>query len=219
MTGGDGVAEELVDGGAERGGAFGDRRAAAAGLRVVDAVGAPTAALGAGVEEHGLETVAGVGEFRLGRGARFKLIPQCAEFAGLVGGEEAEDAVGGAGFAVVLVDDGGGVVGEGVAGVDFHEVVDEAHLEDAENVEVRDVGVFGEHHDAEAESPGVLGVVLGATALGVDRLAEDFLQLVALDDEGDLLGEALGGGGGSDHANEERDERAAGNGGGGGNAG
>ena len=115
MAGGDGLAEQLLDGCPEDGGAIGDGSVTALGLFVGDVVLAPTAALGAGVEQHGLEAVAGVGEFRFGRGARFKLIPQGAELAGLIARQEAEDAVGGAGFAVVLVDHGGGVVGEGIA--------------------------------------------------------------------------------------------------------
>jgi hypothetical protein len=72
--------------------------------------------------------------------------------------------------------------------------------------------VFGEHHNAEAKSPGVLGIVLGAAALGVNCLAEDFLQLVAFDDEGDLLGEALGGVfGGRNHERHERHEKLTSN--------
>lgn len=50
-----------------------------------------------------------------------------------------------------------------------------------------------EDHDAQAESPRVFGVVFGAATLRIDCLAENFLQLVALGDEGDLLGEALHG--------------------------
>ena len=207
MAGGDGLAEQLLDGCPEDGGAIGDGSVTALGLFVGDVVLAPTAALGAGVEQHGLEAVAGVGEFRFGRGARFKLIPQGAELAGLIARQEAEDAVGGAGFAVVLVDHGGGVVGERVAGVDFNEVVNEPHFEDAQDIEVRDVCMLGEDHDAQAEGPRVFGVVFGAAAPRVDRLAENFLQLVALGDEGDLLGETLQGGvGRRNHARHQRHE-------------
>lgn len=212
MAGGDGFAEQLLDGCPEDGGAIGDGGVTALGLIVGDVVLAPTAAVRAGVEQHGLEAVAGVGEFRFGCGARFELIPEGAELAGLIVRQEAEDAVGGAGFAIVLVDHGGGVVGEGVAGVDFNKVMNETHFEDAQDVEVRDVCMLREDHDAQAESPRVFGVVFGAATLRVDCLAENFLQLVALGDEGDLLGEALHGGfGGRDHARHQRHEHSVGN--------
>ncbi len=58
-----------------------------------------------------------------------------------------------------------------------------------EDVELAaDIRVLGEDDHAEAEMPGVLGVVFGAAALGVERLPEDFLQLIALGDELDLTG-------------------------------
>lgn len=216
VTGGDGVAEELLDRFAEDGRAVGDRAATDTGLVVSDAMFAPAPAFGVGVEEHGLEAVAGVGKFRLGSGAGFELVPEGTELARLIGREEAEDAVGGADFAIVLCGGVDGVVGEGIAGVDFHEVMDEAHFEHAEDVEVGDVGVFGEDDDAEAEGPGVFGVVLGTTALRVDRLAEYFLQFVALGDEGNLLGETGGRVFGErNHERHERHERLAGNAGGG----
>jgi hypothetical protein len=109
------------------------------------------------------------------------------------GGSRPKMRVGGLRLALVLVGHVFRVVGEGVAGVDFHEVVDEHHLEDAQHVERLVVGMLGEHDDHEREMPGVLGAVLGAAALGDDGLAEDLLQLVHLDDEGDLAAEAFGG--------------------------
>lgn len=187
MAGGDGIAQHLVDGGREPDRAIGDGRGAGLGLREADAVFSPTAALGAGVEKHRLKTVAGVSKFCFGCGAGFELVPERAEFAGLIDGEQTENAIGGAGFAVVLARHRGGVVGKGVAGVDFDEVVDEAHLQHAKHIEVRDIGVFGEDHDAEAKRPRVLGVIFGAAARNVDGLAEDFLQFITLSDEGDLL--------------------------------
>ena len=71
--------------------------------------------------------------------------------------------------------------------------MEDDHFQGAQDVEAGNVGVLGESDDEEAERPGMLGVVLGAAADGVHRLAEDVLQLVGLDDEGDLAGEAGGG--------------------------
>ena len=51
----------------------------------------------------------------------------------------------------------------------------------------RTVGVLGQHDNAEAEMPGMLGIVLRAPALSIDGLAEDFLQLIGFSDELDLL--------------------------------
>ena len=78
------------------------------------------------------------------------------------------------------------VVGKRVAGVDFYEVVDDHHLERAQYVELRHVGVLGEGNDQKAEPPGMFSVVFGATADGVNRLPENILELIDLDDEGDL---------------------------------
>ena len=75
----------------------------------------------------------------------------------------------------MLLDHARGVVGEGVAGVDLHEVVDEEHLQDAQHVEGRRVRVLGQDDDGEAEVPRVLGVVLRPAALRAERLAEDLL--------------------------------------------
>ena len=196
--------------------AVGDVAVAGDDAVVGDAVFFPTAALHAAVEQHRLEAVAGGGEFGLGRFLRLEFVPQPAKLARLVGGQQAEDAVGGDRLALVLVDHRGVVVGERVAGVDFDEIVDDEHFQDVEDVEARPVGVLGEHDDAEAEMPRMLGVVLGAAALGVERLAEDFLQLVALGDEPDLADEAGGGGFGGtfgrrSHETHERHERKTGN--------
>ena len=139
----------------------------------------------------GVEAVAGGGETGLRGGAGLELIPQGAKLDCLIGGKEAEDAVGGEALAGMLIYHASGVVGEGVAGVDFDEVVDEEHFENAQDVEREGVGVFGEHDDHEAEVPGVLGVVFGAAAVEQVGLAEDFFEFIDLEDEGDLVAETV----------------------------
>jgi hypothetical protein len=54
--------------------------------------------------------------------------------------------------------------------------------------------MFGEHDDHQREMPRVLGAVFVAATLGENRLAENFLQFVDLDDEGDLAAKTFGGG-------------------------
>ena len=85
------------------------------------------------------------------------------------------------------------------------------HFQDAQNVEVLHVGVFGEDDNAEAEVPRVFGVVFGATAPRVHRLAEDLLEPVAFGDEFDLLREAQGGRFRVDHEIHEIHETGPGN--------
>ena len=78
------------------------------------------------------------------------------------------------------------VVGKRVAGVDLDEVVHDEHLQHAQHIEGRMIGVLGEDDDTQAEMPGVLGVVFRPPAPGGDCLAEDVLELVDLSDELDL---------------------------------
>lgn len=198
MTGGDDVVEHLFGEVPELGAAIGDVPVARDDAIVGDAMAGPGGAVGAAVQKHGLEAIDGGGEFGFGGLSGFELIPECAELARLIFGQQAEDAVGGTRFAFVLIGHRGGVVGEGVAGVDFDEVVDDDHLQDAKDVEGRDVGVFGQDDHTKAEMPGVFGVVFVATAASVERLPEDLLQPVAFDDEFDLAFESQGGGLGRD---------------------
>ena len=191
VAGGDGVADEGLGEIPQGGGPGGDVGVAGEDAVGSDAVALPGGTLGVGVEQHGVEAVAGGGETGLRGGAGLELIPQGAKLDGLIGGKEAEDAVGGEALAGMLIYHASGVVGEGVAGVDFDEVVDEEHFENAQDVEGEGVGVFGEHDDHEAEVPGVLGVAFGAAAVEQVGLAEDFFEFIDLEDEGDLVAETV----------------------------
>ena len=199
MAGGHDVFEHFFGVAPEFGAAVGDVAIAGDDAIVSDAVAVPRGTLGETVEKHRLEAVDSGGELRFGRLFFFKFVPERAELAGLIDGEEAEDAIGGEGFALVLAGHRGGIVSKGVAGVDFDEVVKYHHFEDAQDVEVRDVGVLGEDDDAKAKRPGMFGVVFGSAALRVEGLAEDFLQPIALGDELNLADEAAGGGFGCIH--------------------
>lgn len=125
---------------------------------------------------------------------RFEFIPEHAELVSLVGWQKSEDAIGREAFAGVLVNLTHGIVAKGVTGIDLHEVVNDDHFQNAQDVELGRVRVFGENDDAKAEVPGVFGVVFSAAALSVQGLPEDLFQFVALSDEFNLANKAIGAG-------------------------
>lgn len=151
----------------------------------------PSRAFGEAVEQHRLKTVDRSSEFRLGCLARFEFVPQRAQFTALIDGQQAKNAVGGFGFAFMLVSHARGIVSEGVTSVDFHEIVNDEHFQDAEHIEWLDVAMLGENDDEERQVPGVLCVVFAASTLRDKRLPEDFLEFVHFDDEADLLGQSF----------------------------
>lgn len=112
----------------------------------------------------------------------------------LVGRQKSEDAIGREGFAGVLVNLTHVIVAKGVTGIDLHEVVNDDHFQNAQDVELGRVRVFGENDDAKAEVPGVFGVVFSAAALSVQGLPEDLFQFVALSDKFNLANKAIGAG-------------------------
>ena len=191
MTVADGSGDHSLSVGPEIGAALGDMGVAGENAVGGDAVFFPRGAFGRAIQQHRVKAVHGGGEFSFGGLAGFKLIPERAELGGLTGRQEPQNAVSGEALARVLVSHVFRVVGERVAGVDFDEVVDDHHLERAEHVEVRDVGVLGEGDHQQTETPGVFGVVFGATADGVHRLPENIFELIDLDDEGDLARETF----------------------------
>lgn len=150
-------------------------------------MGAPGTAFGAAVEQERLQAIESIGIASFGGDEGFEFVPQGAEFGSLFGGKEAEKAVGGAALALFLVGVCGGIVGEGVARVDLHNIVDEKHLHDSGNVDGAR-GILGEQRCHDREVPGMFGTVL-QTALGAGdwRLAEDGFELVDFKDEVELL--------------------------------
>jgi len=154
---------------------------------------APRVALRTGVEQHRLEPVHRGGKLRLRRLFGLKLVPQRTKLRGLVLRQQPEDARGRPHLALVLPRNPRRIVGERVTRIDLHEIVEDHHLQHAQHIERRTVRVLREHDHAQTKVPGMLGVVFRATALREDRLPENLLQLVHLDDELDLPGEALDG--------------------------
>ena len=71
-------------------------------------------------------------------------------------------------------------------------VVNQHHFHHPEHVDGH-VAVFGERHHKQAQRPGMLGVVLRSAAVGVQRLPDDVLEPVALDEERHLASEAISG--------------------------
>jgi hypothetical protein len=128
------------------------------------AVLAPGAAAGAVVVQHRLQSIERRGEAGLGRGARLELVPQAAQLSPEVVGQQGEESVGGAALALALVEHGGLVVAEGVAGVDLDQVVDQHHLQHARQVDPGR-GVLRQQHRHHRQVPGVLGRVLAPRAV------------------------------------------------------
>ena len=91
----------------------------------------------------------------------------------------------------MLVCHAGLVIGVGVSGVDFNQVMYYQHLKHSEYVEVGGVGVLGKEQYQKAEMPGVFGIVLLPTAVDQEGLTEDFLQLVGFHEKVDLAIQAV----------------------------
>lgn len=138
-----------------------------------------------------METVEGFSKSGFGRLGGFEFVPDGSKVYGLIFWKKSKESVGGLGFACCLVRFGGFVVDVGVAGVDLHDVVDEGHFQDFEQVEIGLVGMFAQHYDHEGEVPGVLGIVFAAGLVADVGLPENVLQLVRLDDEIHLLEKAV----------------------------
>lgn len=156
-------------------------------------VACPGAAADGHVLQHGLEPVEGPRELRVGGPPLGELVPQPAQAAVLVRGQQGEDAVGGRPLRGVLP----GLllsvgVGEQVPGVDLHQVVQQDHGHDTERVDPgrRVVAEYRRHH---GQVPRVLGRVLLAAEPGEDGLPEHPLEPADLGDEPHLLLEPLHG--------------------------
>ena len=139
-----------------------------------------------------MQAVDGVGEFCLGRLAGLEFFPDVAKRFALIGGQHAEETIGGLLLAGGFVDICGLVVAVGVSGVDLDDIVDKGHLHGSEEVDRR-VAVFTEQNDHRRKVPGVLGGILGSSLGAVAGVGapEDLLEFVDLKGEGDLLFEAV----------------------------
>lgn len=115
---------------------------------VRDLMPLPGRPLRAAIEQHRLKTVDGRRELRLRSRTCLELLPERAKLPSLVDGQETEEAVSRDRLPFALGRHRGGVVGEGVARVDFHQVVDDDHLEDAQDIQSRMVCMLREHEDA-----------------------------------------------------------------------
>jgi hypothetical protein len=159
-----------------------------------DAVAAPRSALGAAVQQHGLKAIYGRGEPGLRAFLGLELVPEGPKLRALVGGKHSEDALGRAGFPLMLVRHRAGVVRKGVTSIDLDEVVNDQHPQHPKHVEARVVRMLRQDEDREAEVPGMLRVGFRPAAAGRDRLPVDVLEPIGLDDEFDLSGQPNEGG-------------------------
>ena len=77
------------------------------------------------------------------------------------------------------------IVDEGVSSVDFDQVMNDGHLQGAEDVEV--TAVLAQHQNAEGEIPGVFGTVFQARLVADVGATLDRFQAVGFDQEANLL--------------------------------
>lgn len=129
-----GVGDDLLDELEDGGGAFSDMGIFVEDLGGGEVVFDPGSSLVVLVHYERHEAIHGVGEFRFGGFARFKLLPQCQKFLSLIDREVAEDPLRGGEFT-------GGEVGvlvfgvvEDIAAFDLGEIVNCEHFDHAEQV-------------------------------------------------------------------------------------
>jgi hypothetical protein len=188
----DGIGEQVLDVRPEARGSIADVAVAVDDLVEADAMGAPRGALGVVVVEDGLEAVEGGGKAGLGRLPGFEFVPELAKLGGLVRRQDAEDTIGGTLLALGLIAVSLGVVYQGVASVDFDNVVDEEHADDAGDIDGLD-GIFGEDRGDGGDMPRVLGTVFAARFVGEKGLAENEFEFVNFKEEAQLGIEAVHG--------------------------
>jgi len=86
------------------------------------------------------------------------------------------------------------IVGEGIAGINFYEIVNQHHLKDAQYVERLMIGVLREDDNHEREVPGMFGTVFSPATMDDNGLTKDFLEAVNFDNKSNLAAESFGGG-------------------------
>lgn len=146
------------------------------------AVRLPVGAVVAAVEHQRLEVVQRVRETGFRAAPVFEFIEHRDELRLLVVGQQGVDALLGGVLARLLRLQALRVVGVRVAGVDFHDVVDQAHHHDLRHVHVF-VGILPQQPGHDGHVPGVLGVVLRPAVAGQVRLPEDAFLLVDFQNE------------------------------------
>ena len=111
--------------------------------------------------------------------------------ARLIGWQQAEDALGRGALLLGFQLARGGVVDKGVARVDLDQVVDQQHRDDPPDVDLGR-GVLREHQGHQRHVPGVFCIVFAPARLDDQRVAEDALRFVDLDDKLELAMQAVG---------------------------
>jgi hypothetical protein len=89
----------------------------------------PGFALGPVIVQHRLEAIQGGGVLGFRCLASLKFLPDGPQFGGLIGRQQTKYAIRGGVLPFRLVHRPGVIVNERVAGVDFHQVVDQHHLQ------------------------------------------------------------------------------------------
>ena len=171
--------------GAERWRTAFDRFSPAAHLICLDAMFPPGAAFGERIVHHRHEAIQGEGETCFWRFTRVEFIPSCAQALGLIVGQQAEDSIGCHLLALGLRGGALHVIGEGIASIDFDQVVDQQQLNHTAGID-RFRSEFRENKCHQRHMPAVLGAILATAAVEQAIAAEDAFQAIQFEDESKL---------------------------------
>ena len=145
-------------------------------------MGAPAAATGVHVLQQRLQAIERVGVLGLTRVLRFELVPERMKPGTLVAWQQTEHSFSCRALPLLFGLVRSDVVGEGVAGINFHEVVDGDELEYATKVQVARC-VLAQRERGQRKLPRVLGRILQTRIIDQRRPADDCFQRVGLDEK------------------------------------
>ena len=105
------------------------------------------------------QTIQRPGEARLRRLLTFKLFPHRLHLPRHINGEKPKDTLCCSLLPLALRQHSGLVEGEGIPGINLHQVVNKQHSDNVQHIYLGR-SVFREHHCHQGQLPGMLGVIL-----------------------------------------------------------
>jgi len=137
------------------------------------------------------EAVQRGGKACFGALTQFEFFPKLPQFIALIIGQQAKQSIGCGALAVCFVGQRLRVINERIACIDLDDVVNQRHLYHFQNID-RLIRILGQQHCRHREMPAMLGSVF--IPAFVDKIGSSVngLQFIDLDNESNLLLEALG---------------------------
>ena len=146
----------------------------------------PRAAFRVVIGEQRLQTIQRRREPRFRAFLGLEFLPESTHLLRLIWRQHPENPVGCLLLAFAFTDLRLCVVDKNITRINFHEIVDQNHLEDAKRID-RHVRVFGEEHGHQCKMVHVFGIIFAARRIGDHPVApENGLDLVGLDQKGEL---------------------------------